>query len=307
MKSNEWRRGPYAGGNRMLIVPRRRVVSSYSTAVQDVINRLIAQDVANGDSSGLETAVQDAIAAFIDGLIADGQLGTTSGVVSTAGQIQQCYLLAGAKTRLAGTSAPVLGAAPTLQGTTGGWSYSRKQGVTGNGTNNYMDTNRNNNIDSPTNCGIAVYLKRNSNSANENLCGFRNTGNDTGARALGMYASTVFSGRTTFTGVPNTDVTDYVATDAGVSVGASMLIGLSRSAAGSYTAERLGANNPITRTANASMASGNIWLFGQNNGGTLQQPSTSTIAFYAVGKSLNLTAIRGRLNTYLAALAAAIP
>jgi len=282
-------------------------LSSYSTAAQDLISRLIVQDVANGDSTGLEIGVQNAIAALIDGLIADGQLGTTSGVVSTAGQIQQCYLLAGPKTRLSGTSATVLGTAPTLAGTTGGWSYNRKLGVTGNGTDNYMNTNRNNNIDSPTNCGIAVYLKRNSNSANENLCGYRTTGNDTGARALAMFSSAVQSGRAVFTGVPNNDTSDWVTSDSGVSVGTSMLLGLSRTASGTYTAERLGTNSSITRTGNGTMASGNIWLFGQNNGGTLQQPSASTIAFYAVGKSLNFSAIRGRLDTYLAALAAAIP
>ncbi len=99
-----------------------------STYDADALAYIRAVEIA--DTQELEAGVRDAINAFVVGCKADG--------IWTA--IKASCILAGART-LAGALVPLVGAAPTRQGTEGGWNYNRETGLRGNGTNNYLNTN----------------------------------------------------------------------------------------------------------------------------------------------------------------------
>ena len=77
------------------------------------------------DGQALETGVKDAINAFVLGCKADGIWNA----------IKASCILAGART-LAGALVPLVGAAPSQVGAAGGWNYTRKTGLAGNGTDN---------------------------------------------------------------------------------------------------------------------------------------------------------------------------
>ena len=91
--------------------------------------------VETADGQALETAVKDAINAFVVGCKADGIWNA----------IKASCILAGART-LNGVLVPLAGAAPTNNGFVGaGTDYNRKTGLLGNGSSKWLNSNRNNN------------------------------------------------------------------------------------------------------------------------------------------------------------------
>lgn len=117
--------------------------AAYITAVE-------AADRTAGQSVGLEEKTKIAIDDFVLGCKADG--------IWSA--IKQSCILAGARTK-EGAVVPLVnasGSVPTLNGTSGGWVYDRKTGLQGNGTDNYIDSNRAQNADPQDNAHVSVYV-----------------------------------------------------------------------------------------------------------------------------------------------------
>jgi hypothetical protein len=132
----------------MLIVQRRRA-AAYDPDAQAYITAVEA-----ADTQALEVGVKDAINAFVVGCKADGIWNALKAV----------GILSGART-LPGCLVPLVGAAPTRFGTEGGWNYNRKTGLAANGTDNYIDCNREGNADPENNYHGAVFPTQAASSA----------------------------------------------------------------------------------------------------------------------------------------------
>lgn len=236
--------------------------------------------VEQADQASLEPAVKDAINAFVVGCKADG--------IWSA--IKASCILAGART-LNGALVPLVGTAPTRFGTPGGWNYNRKTGLQGNGTNNYLNSNRNNNADPQDNQHMCVYPTTvNSYDADRVYMG-------TGFLDPG---STYFFTRSGDAVVRNRSATGDTGLQRGV---ANALIGITRNSGTAYSYRRSGESETIARASQLPSA-GNIFVY-QSNGYTAF--SNSRLAFYSIGESLNLALLDSRVTALINAFAAAIP
>jgi hypothetical protein len=292
----------------VIFVQQRRGVAAggYSSPAQDYISRVIAADVAAGDSSGLETATQDAYAAFIDDLITDGLLGVSAGVIDQASSILKAScILAGART-LAGALVPLVGPAPTNgTGTTNQFAsgdYNRKTGLKTNKTNKYINTNRNNNADTNSNRHLALWK------------GVAETGTTTGIAILAGVANA--GGDTYFYHDQNGTANFRLNGVNLVNPTGAASVASQPFATGFFGTNQLSTNR-TTRVSGWSASSGN-YSTTQTAGSpananiligdpTTGQPTNCAIAFYSIGSSLTLATLSSRVSTLMTALAAAIP
>ena len=265
---------------------RFQAPSSYSAAAQGYISAVEA-----ADGQQLETAVRDAYAAFIDGLISDGLLGTSGGVISQAASlIKASSIMAGART-LAGALVPLVGPAPTNNNFLS-TDYSRKIGLKGNGSSKYLSINRNSSADPQNSSHLAIYKNDNVTDTNPYWIG--------AATAGGTLVNAV--GRNAFysnSGTPESTTTSVALGLHGVSRGSSSIVSRKRpgSAAANYSDSSTGV---ISLPA---------FVFNINIGGTpgATQWSSSSLAFYSQGENINLNTLAGRCDALIAAIAAAIP
>jgi hypothetical protein len=259
--------------------------SAYDADAQDYINRVIAADVAAGNSSGLEVGVQDAINAFVVGCKADG----------TWPAIKAACILAAART-LQGCLVPLVGAAPTRFGTAGGWNYNRKTGLQGDGTDNYLDSNRNNDVDPQNNQHVSVFVSANATNSGTGVRRYisaRAAGTSTGATLLGRTGvSSEFYSR--FNGSTFNENTLF---------NANSFTGMSRSASASFSFRLNGSNNAITLSS-ATPASANFNLYRNSSGDAY---ADCRLAFYSIGEALDLALLDARVTALVNAIAAAIP
>jgi len=236
------------------------------------------------DGEPLEFAVGKAINDFVVGCKLDG--------IWPA--IKASCILAGART-LAGALVPLVGAAPTKFGTEGGWTYNRKTGLQGNGTNNYLNSNRASNADGLNTHHTAVRLT-NSLANNQGLSG--TVGAGAGYSGIGRFSLTYFWSRSN-----NNALGAAVGTNASGHSGAG-LYGFSRASSAdiSYKAGTVA----VTTTALASISanSGNTLFF---NSGNNDNYTTSQIAFYSIGEALDLAKLDTRVTALITAIGAAIP
>lgn len=224
--------------------------------------------VETADGQVLETAVRDAINAFVVGCKADG--------IWTA--IKASCILAGAST-LNGALVPLVGPAPTNNGPFVSGDYNRKTGLVGNGTTKYLDSNRNNNADPQNNNHNSVYA---TTTINGSLMGIAtSTGNNIVA----------VNPRSRNSQIDNLPVT-------------TGFCGISRNTSMSFTARAAGSNVTFSRTS-TTPDDGNVFVFGRN--ATNRTLSTSRIAFYSIGESLDLALLDARVTALINAFAAAIP
>jgi hypothetical protein len=271
--------------------------SAYIGPVQDYIDRVVAADVAAGNTLGLEVGVRDAYDVFIRDSINVGDLGTSGGVLSQANSIiKAAPIMAGART-LAGALVPLVGAAPTRFGTEGGWNYNRRTGTAGNGTDNYLNSNRNNNADPQNNRHACVYASL-AALTSQLFLGGRSTVSFAGTSTLGFTGT---AGR--FRSLPSTDTFQDVGT---ASLNTPTLIGASRSSGSEYTA-RISGSNAITASASTTADNITNWVFALNNQGSPAAFSNARLAFYSIGESLNLALLDARVTALINAIAAAIP
>ena len=263
----------------MITVERRRApASSYDTDAQTYITAVEA-----ADGQALETAVRDAINAFVVGCKADG--------IWTA--IKASCIMAGARTR-AGALVPVVGLAPTEFGTTSGWNYNRKTGLATNGIDNYLDSNRANNADPQDSQHQAVYCSIYSTAALQGVIGDL-SGANAGLSymytngASGLIASNR-CGELGSSVIPNN----------------STLVGTNRAVSGSYS-RRINGSTTTISAASLTPTTGNIHIFRLNRTSGNFLYGAHRIAFYSIGESLNLPLLEARVTTLINAYAAAIP
>ena len=234
---------------------------------------------ASGDNQELETAVKDAINAFIVGCKADGIWNA----------IKASCILAGART-LNGALQPLVGTAPTSFNFVSG-DYNRKTGLVGNGSTKYLNSNRNNNADPQNSQHLAVFVSTpNSTTVNRGYIGAGIT--DAGSSHL-------------FTANPNSinarsrEAEGFASELPATTTG---LIGLSRGASTGYSLRGNSANYNIATTSQTPLNQ-NIVVFGRN----LSAQANGRLAFYSIGESLDLALLDTRVTALMAALAAAIP
>ncbi len=282
----------------MITVGRRRPNLNYLPYVQDYLDRVTAADVAAGNTSGLELGVTNGISTFLQDFVSVSYFGVSGNVISQAASTIKVFSILGGARTLAGSFVPIVGPAP-INNNFNSSDYNRKVGLTGRPAGStYLDSSYSVNADPQNDHHLAFYRTRNS-SATTILGGARTSGNVTGGKYI-TYASTTQAG---FASVPNGDFDQ-----SGImgNIGTTELLGFSRSAAGSYTSRSNRTSTNRTQTSTTPI-NRNIWMFGLNNGGTLQAPSSETIKAYSIGRALDLSILEARLDTLYAAFAATIP
>jgi hypothetical protein len=237
-----------------------------------------ADEAASPGVGALETATKVAIHSFVKGCKNDG--------IWPA--IKASCILAGART-LTGALVPLVGTAPTnVGGLFVAGDYNRKTGLVGNGSTKYLDSNRNNNVDPRDNKHVAVYASSLPTVSTKPMLGL-NRFNTEAAGATLIYD--------TLTRCHDNTSSVYTAS--------AGFIGLTRSAAASYTRRNGGSDSTLSQ-ASTTVVARNISLFGDS----LQNVPTHSdarLAFYSIGESLDLALLDARVTDLINAFAAAIP
>ena len=241
--------------------------------------------VETADEQALEEKTKIAIDNFVLGCKQDG--------IWSA--IKASCILAGARTK-EGAIVPLANAsasAPTLNGTAGGWIYNRKTGLVGNGTNNYINSNRNNNADPQNSKHIAVYLSSYTDFDN---ISFAMSSASTGGTS-GVSQITLNGIADTIVGRANSTSNISLA----AVYGDSFLAGVARNSSESIA---LRANSTTVTSSSVSQVPNNasmrIYGFDGNY-------SDARLAFYSIGEFLDLTLLDARVTDLINAFAAAIP
>jgi hypothetical protein len=186
--------------------------------------------------------------------------------------------------------------APTRFGTEGGWNYNRKTGLQGNGTNNYLNSNRAANADPQDSFHMCVY----GSSLDFNTNMYIGSSTSTYKNQLVSLSSTNFFYENRCAAAGNQF--DSVS----VAFPASGFVGTSRSSASLTTARRGGI--AFTNTASSvSVSSQSYFVHALNYNGSPSYHSAARFAFYSIGEAVDLALLDARVTTLINALAAAIP
>ena len=235
---------------------------------------------ASGDNQALETAVKDAINNFVIGCKQDGIWNA----------IKASCILAGARTR-AGALQPLVGTAPTENGTAGGWSYDRKLGLMGNAVDNYINTNRAANADPQNNTHISVVLEQPILSTDAPI-GSLATPPNRFSQILGEPTAVNYT----------------LSSGIGVS--------LSGNAGGFYGIARANSTQISIRRSSATVVSSlnsvamsiePYFVFARNLNGSPSLYYPDRMTFYSIGESLDLALLDARVTDLINAFGAAIP
>lgn len=260
------------------------IISKVFTYDEDAGNYIQAVEAVDGQA--LESATRKAINNFVITCKQDGIWSS----------LEQCGILCGARTQ-AGSLIPLVkpagNANPVLGGTTGGWSYSRKTGLSGNGTNNYLDTNYVIPSGNQNNCHIAVYKSTsNSGGGNPYWIGNSNAG-------LSIIAAVGGAGAYLLGGLILT------ASSSGIGLHA---VSRNNSASASIKRPTISAQT-VNNSTSGAPPSASIYLFNTNIGGTpgSTQWSSAPLTFYSAGKGIDLDKLHIQVAELMTALAIAIP
>jgi len=233
--------------------------------------------VETADGQAIEGDVALAISDFVVGCKLDGIWDA----------IKASCILAGART-LNGALVPLAnasGVAPTLNGTAGGWNYNRKTGLQGNGTDNYINSGRNNDAEpSQDSKHLAVFR-----TASETIDGSIRSSI---AGAVGSTSSQLVVLNATQKVLRLNDYSDEF-TGTLYSYG---LWGISRANSSAIT-ERLNNLSTNRSQTTSAPANGRIMVFarGTQSGG-VDGYSDARIAFYSIGESLDLEKLDTRVT-----------
>jgi hypothetical protein len=123
--------------------------TTYDPSAQDYILRVETADTSAGQPGGLEEVAKKAVNNLFINLKSDVILNS----------LTSACILGLAQTRL-GSLVPLVStmSTPTPLGTESGWSYNRRTGTKGNGTNNYISSSRSNSAEPRNNKSIGVYV-----------------------------------------------------------------------------------------------------------------------------------------------------
>ena len=236
---------------------------------------ITAVEIADGQA--LETAVRDAINAFVVGCKADG--------IWPA--IKACCIMAGARA-LAGALVPLVGPAPTNFNFVAG-DYDRKAGLVGNGSTKYLNSNRNNNADPQNSQHMSVHMST-VPTTGVSLIG----GGVAASGASGVLTGASRSRNATGVNYPATATAGFV--------------GISRGASGSYI-QRVNSGSTTVTQASETPPSVNITLYARIDTLDTQVKlyANARLAFYSIGEALNLALLDARITTLINAFGAVIP
>ncbi len=241
-----------------------------NNAITDPDALIYIDKVEKADGQNLEYDVAKAINDFVVGCKTDG--------IWSA--IKASCILAGART-LNGALIPLAGTAPNRFGTEGGWNYNRKTGLQGNGTDNYLNSNRNNNADPQNSLHFSIYASTLQTSDGGHMI----------STGLKSYIVKIQVRNNSLTGE--------------ISFAQSLgFCGTTRPDASGFTLRNGGVNTNST-AASASVDNINFNIFRRADSGG--QHSNARLAFYSIGESLNLAALDTRVTALITAIGAAIP
>ena len=234
------------------------------------------------DGAYLETDVKIAINNLVAGLKAD----------DLWDKMASTCLLCGPRT-LAGALVPLRGDAPTAYGFVEG-DYTRggaTPGLKGDGTS-YLDSERAGDDDPPEDHHQACYATEISAAATHTKMG-------AGDAATGGYDTVRASDRAFFYSRNVSPL--FTGTGLGNQVG---FYGYSRT--GATLNGRANDTDYATSKSVVGSAAINLFVFGQNAGGSLSEPSQGRMAFYSIGTSLDLAKLDSHISSYVTAIGAAI-
>jgi hypothetical protein len=247
----------------------------------DVDARQYIINVEEQDGQSLESGVRTAINDFVAGCKSDGIWDA----------IKASCILAGART-LDGALVPLVGGAPTKNGTEGDWSYNRKTGLQGNGTDNYLNTNRPDDADDQNDKHYSVYVP-NGLTINKSMLGALATSPNRFTSLLGQPIGINFAVNSTGgVDVPPVNATGFMGASRSTSSAISVL---SNSVVGTYSQSSVAASNL------------DIFVLARNFDGTANIFESKPLAFYSIGESLDLAALDTRVSNLITAIGAAIP
>lgn len=257
---------------------RQLVELTYDLCAFDDEALAYIQRVEAADGAALELNVKIAINNFVQGCKSDG--------IWRA--IKASCILAGART-LKGALVPLVGADPSNVNFVNS-DYNRKTGLIGDGITKYINVSRNSNVDPQNSFHMGCYLSSNDINLNQVLMGNQG-GATTGSNCLLCNAGNLFSRNRTTTAVSHGATNPL------------KFLGTNRATSTTYTLRRNSTTTSHTVTSetprNQDMA-----VFAGPGG---DSESTSRIAFYTFGESLDLDKLDTRVTTLVSALSAAIP
>ena len=216
----------------------------------------------------------DAIDSFITGCKSDG----------TWDAIKACCIMAGWD-GLDGALVPLKGVAPTNNNFVAG-DYNRETGLVGDGSTKYLDSNRNNNADPQNSKHVAIYA---STLGGGNIF---NSGPGSTAGRVGL-ADDGYVSCNNDTGIFTQETAPVVA-----------FSGLSRGNSSNYI-YRTNSSNATILVNSGAPNNGNI-LFYARPGTPPNSYSSSRLAFYSIGESLDLALLDTRVSNLITAIGAAI-
>ena len=264
----------------------------YTPTDADAAAYIARVEGASGDNQTLESGVRQAINEFVIGCKADGIWNA----------IKASCIMAGART-LAGALQPLVGTAPTNFNFAAG-DYNRKTGIIGGSTNNakYLDANRNQNADPESNRHYAVYaseLPIGTVQISPLIAAFSSP-TDRALSQIVAQRTSAGSGPvdTFFLRVSQTATFSLSTTPA------TGLIGVAKTSATSMSLRNNNTSTALTTANSAAPASEPTLIFTRNLAGSY---SSSRLAFYSIGESLNLALLDARVTALINAFAAAIP
>jgi hypothetical protein len=231
--------------------------------------------VETADGQALETAVRDAINAFVVGCKADG--------IWPA--IKASCIMAGART-LAGALVPLVGPAPTNFNFVAG-DYNRKTGLVGNGSTKYLNSNRNNNADPQDSRHLAVYMTTPNTMDPAIIIG---TSNVTGRTTIVNVTTT--TARMSSASVPINSITPVTGFLGGVRTNATT------------SAIRNNGVTTVSAVASETPTSEAMGVFGSTAPTGRSNPR---LAYYSIGESLDLALLDARVTTLVNTFGAVIP
>jgi hypothetical protein len=258
-------------------------ISSVFTYDEDAGNYI--QAVETADAQALEPATRKAINNFVIGCKQDG--------IWTA--IKASCILAGART-LNGALVPLAGTAPTNFNFVDA-DYSRKTGLVGNGSNKYLNSNRAGNADPQNSFHHAVY----GTTFDVQPVAIRAWMGSQGAttKNAGLFAFSTF----VFGNNRCNPAVNQVVSGTALSNG---FHGSSRSAS-TVTAIRFNQTSFNSGTGSQAPDSEPISVFTYSSSGSPVYTSSSRLAFYSIGESLDLARLDARVTDLINAFAVTIP
>jgi hypothetical protein len=241
------------------------------------------------DDQNLEPEIKTAYYDFVAGCKDDGIWDA----------IKASCILAGART-LDGALVPLVGPAPTKVNLVSG-DYDRKTGIKGNGSNKYIDSNRNHNLLPQNNNHMCAY------TTELGTPGFQN-GTMIGTGSFQTSGTTMIEYRkldaSTYEGTNfrNMNFSGYLnLSPARTVIG---FHGVARNVSSSYNYRHepeAGTRNTTSETP----ANGNVFVLRANS--FVNNYSGSRVCFYSMGEFLDLALLKTRLDTLVSDIDAAIP